>query len=498
MATKKIAKKAAKKVTSKIDKVKVRLYRGGTGDCFLLQFKAGATVKCNMMIDCGCILGGRKEFEPWVNDIKKETKGIIDILVVTHQHADHINGFQNCADLYDQFTFKKVWFSWTEDETDDLANDLRQNHSKTSLALQVASLQLTGLADSQYYESLYTDEYNGNLMLESKKHFIHSLAQVNSLNAVGQLSAAAGKVPSMQKLFADFNVIKDKTVVEFLNPGDLLKNVAGLPGMNVFVLGPPRDSALMDITEEHGESFEKRENKSSRDFALAAALLGSGQGTDILPFESEYELVTDPSAIKNTYEKGNDWRRIDHDWLFSSGGMALRYEGSINNTSLALAFQFEDSERVLIFPGDAEFGNWKSWHMGLEWNIKVNNKAKKVNAEYLLNNAVFYKIGHHCSQNGSAKRLGVDMMTSDDLTAMAPLNFSKIQTGWLNTMPNDLLCAELIKKTKGKFYFSGDRKQILPNIKTDRVTVKKTHESTLETLNKKFDGKVFVECEIEG
>ncbi len=490
--------KAAKKSAVSIDKVSIRLYRGGTGDCFLLQFKSGTTVKCKMMIDCGCILGGRKEFEPWVNDIKKATGGVIDILVVTHQHADHINGFESCADLYNKFNFKKIWFAWTEDESDDLANDLRQNHSKTSLALQVATLQLTGLAANKYYESLYADEYSGSLMLESKKHFIHSLDQVNSLNAVGRMSAASGKIPSMQQLFADFNIIKSKTVVEFLNPGDLLKNVAGLAGMNVFVLGPPRDSDLMDITEEEGEGFEKREKKSSRDFALSAALIGSGQGTEFLPFESDYELLTDPSAIKTDYEKGNDWRKIDHDWLYSAGGMALRYEGSINNTSLALAFQFADSERVLLFPGDAEFGNWKSWHMGIEWNIKINGVTKKVNAEYLLNNAVFYKIGHHCSQNGSAKRLGVDMMTSDDLTAMAPLNFSKIQTGWLNTMPNDVLCANLIAKTKGKFFFSGDRKQIMPNIKTDRVTIKKTHETNLENLNKKFDGKIFLECEIPG
>ena len=34
-------------------------------------------------------------------------------------------------------------------------------------------------------------------------------------------------------------------------------------------------------------------------------------------------------------------------------------------------------------------------------------------------------------------------MTSDELTAMATLDFDKINDGWLNTMPNDLLGAEL-------------------------------------------------------
>jgi hypothetical protein len=65
-------------------------------------------------------------------------------------------------------------------------------------------------------------------------------------------------------------------------------------------------------------------------------------------------------------------------------------------------------------------------------------------------------------------------------------------------MPNDLLGADLIRKTKGKFYFVGDRAKILSNINTDRVTVKKADEKTLNDLNKKFDGKIYSECEITG
>lgn len=489
--------KTTKKTTATIDQVSIRLYRAGTGDCFLLQFKAGATVKCKMMIDCGCILGARKDFEPWLENIKEVTGGKIDILVVTHEHADHINGFKACSDLFDELTFDKVWFSWTEDESDDVANDLRRNHSKLNLALHAAVTQLNGLVKEEYYEKQFQDEFQSNLMVEGKKHFIHSLDQLNSLNMNQTLGAAARDVPSMVDLFTDFKIIKEDTKVEFLSPGELLKQVAKLPGMRIFVLGPPRDTSLLNITEADGEHFDKREKKSTKDFAFAAAILGDGNGTDVIPFESEYELGDHHSDIKEDYEKNNAWQKIDTDWLYTAGSLALRYERSINNTSLALAFQFEDSERVLLFPGDAEFGNWKSWH-DLEWTIKVDGKNKKVNAEYLLNNTVFYKIGHHCSQNGSASRLGVDMMTHEDLTVMAPLNFAKIQTGWLNTMPNDLLCASLIAKTKGRFYFSGDRNELMPNIKTKRVTVKKSHEAILNKLNKEFDGEVFIDCNIEG
>jgi len=183
----------------------------------------------------------------------------------------------------------------------------------------------------------------------------------------------------------------------------------------------------------------------------------------------------------------------------SAGSLALRHETSINNTSLAMAIQFINSERILLFPGDAEHGNWLSWHNKLEWSFRdLNNKIKKVNAEYILNNTVFYKVGHHLSQNGTPKEKGLELMKSDDFSAMVTLDFDKINAGWLNTMPNDLIGSELIRKTQGKLFFVGDRKQILKNIATERVIVNKTHLQRLEKLNKPFDGKFYIDHEITG
>lgn len=245
----------------------------------------------------------------------------------------------------------------------------------------------------------------------------------------------------MARLFKDYKVIKDNTLVEYFRPGDLIENITTLTGMRIFVLGPPRDIALLNTKEVHGESFEKRQTPSSHDFAFAAAMLSEPDSRTVAPFESNFELSED-SSVKQHYEDQDPWRQIEHDWLYAAGGMALRYERSINNTSLALAIQFEESENVLLFPGDAEFGNWKSWH-NLTWHVNRLGRTRSVDARYLLNHTVFYKIGHHCSQNGSANRLGVEMMIHEDLSVMAPLNFRKINKSWLSTMPNDLLCASL-------------------------------------------------------
>ncbi|MBD0319052.1 MAG: hypothetical protein ICV87_01865, partial [Gemmatimonadetes bacterium] len=35
---------------------------------------------------------------------------------------------------------------------------------------------------------------------------------------------------------------------------------------------------------------------------------------------------------------------------------------------------------------------------------------------------VFYKVGHHCSHNATAKKGGLELMTRDDLVAFVPLD----------------------------------------------------------------------------
>ena len=483
--------------TGKITKIQIRMYRVGTGDFFMLLFKKGDKVSYKMMIDCGCINSGKDDFLPKLNDLDLLTNKVIDLLIVTHEHTDHINGFEKCSDLFDKYTFKKVWFAWTEDDNDPIANDYRANYSKLGLGINKATEELKGLYG--YYKTLYSNEVGGDLMLEGKQQFIQSLTSLDDLIplkgfAIGQ------PLPSMTELFRSYNIIKDDTVVEYFEPGNVVDDILGAEGIRFYVLGPPRDRVFLNKTEAEGETFEQREKKSTIDFSFLSAIGATETygSAATLPFEPEFEAAPDNKGIQKVYREGGEWRKIDYDWLYSAGALAMRYERSINNTSLALAIQFEDSERILLFTGDAEIGNWESWHKDLEWPVKINGRIVQKKADYFLNNTVFYKVGHHLSQNGTAKGKGIEMMTNTDLTSMASLDFKKINKGWLSTMPNDLLGAELIRKTKGKLLFAGDHERIMENIKTDRVTVKKEHEKTLIALNTKFNGKDFIEYEVQG
>jgi hypothetical protein len=116
-----------------------------------------------------------------------------------------------------------------------------------------------------------------------------------------------------------------------------------------------------------------------------------------------------------------------------------------NNLSLVLAIEFVETGRVLLFPGDAEIGSWRSWH-DIDWTEKV----KGLKTKDLLRRVVFYKVAHHLSHNGTAREIGLDLMTDPDLVAMATLDYDVIPNGWKTTMPNRVMLKDLLEKTKGR------------------------------------------------
>ncbi len=479
-----------------ISSIQIRMYRAGTGDFFLLRFMAGKKVSYKMMIDCGCIQGAKSDFVPLLTDVVKLTGGTIDLLVVTHEHADHINGFERASASFAQINFKKVWFAWTESKDDPVANDYRKNYTGIKMALASATGELNKLVAQGYYTSLFKGEQYEELKVQSQNHFVSSLTELNALNMP---ASAAGKTPTMEDKLRDWKVIKTPTKVSFLEPGTVIDDEAGADGVRFLVLGPPKNLTYLSEEGKTGDGYEKREKRSTVDFSFINAVNNNDIGSEASrPFERHYELKDANGSTKGLYEaEENKWRNIDHDWLYSAGSLALRFQKSINNTSLALAIQFASSEKVLLFPGDAEYGNWISWHDKLTWGITVEGKTRNVNAEYLLNKTVFYKVGHHMSQNGTAKEKGLEMMNSSELAAMATLDLKKINTGWLNTMPNDIIGANLITKTKGKVFFVGDSQNILENIKTSRVKVSAADAAAYASNNKAFKGLKYIDYEVK-
>ena len=60
--------------------------------------------------------------------------------------------------------------------------------------------------------------------------------------------------------------------------------------------------------------------------------------------------------------------RDNADWLGIAADLAMQLDRGVNNTSLVLAFEFVASGRVVLFPGDAQVGNWLSWQK-VKWPV---------------------------------------------------------------------------------------------------------------------------------
>ena len=79
--------------------IRVRMYRVGFGDFFLLTVP-GKTGPAHILIDCGVHAANIGTMNDCVQDLIQETQGKLALVILTHYHADHMSGF---ASNYDDF-----------------------------------------------------------------------------------------------------------------------------------------------------------------------------------------------------------------------------------------------------------------------------------------------------------------------------------------------------------------------------------------------------------
>src|SRR5262245_12339721 len=110
----------------------VRMYRlDELGDCFLITFTAGAATS-RLLIDCGSFRNSKQSIsrlKKIAGDIKTTLSGNpLDVVVGTHQHNDHVNGFVHCEKEFRDIKVNQVWLSWLDDPSDKMARDIGADH----------------------------------------------------------------------------------------------------------------------------------------------------------------------------------------------------------------------------------------------------------------------------------------------------------------------------------------------------------------------------------
>ena len=462
--------------------VRIRHYCQGVGDCHLLRFPRDGQPDFLVLIDCGIhtsIPGGSEKIARIVEDIAKVTGGRIDLLVVTHEHWDHVSGFSTAADAFAAFEVGQVWCAWTEDPNDPEAQQLDTYKGKALAALQLASNRLS-LSDAAGQEL--------GLRIENVLGFPFG-AKGDRVRAARDKAIALGKG----------NVVYRK-------PGEGPLALDGVDTHHVYVLGPPRDRSMIRLEERASEMYHFAGSPMAE--ALRSAM-SNDTASDIedtwRPFdrdvgypsakllaeasaEADREIPPKPNAVQtgpstpehsarqatvdlfskhyvgptNGSEHGmpahaardQSWRCIASDWLRLSADLAMQLDAGINNTSLVLAFETtrREQRQVLLFAADAQIGSWLTWP-ALHWG----EGSTRVTGRDLLERTVYLKVSHHGSHNGTRKGDGLELMRHKDLAAFVPTNKHDAENKckWRN-FPFDPLLDVLGRKSQKRLIRADD------------------------------------------
>ena len=350
--------------------VRVRMYNTGFGDCFLLTFPAPDRPR-KVLIDCGkhtlSTTGPKlgRVVDKVIEDITEPAGPKVDVIVATHRHRDHVQGFAD--ERWTNVTVGEVWMPWTEDPDDAVAHGICDRQSRRAARLQ---LGINALAVDPQKDYLLS--YAGNNLTNS--------AAMNLLHEGFQGSPARRFLPEAEETRTQFRT-------------DLL------PGVDIHVLGPPRDTNVMrQMDPPENESFIRAwdidsKNATERPSPFSAKWFLSRADyeqrisrslQDDIPLESE-------SKIAQVLES-------------PSLELLTRLEEAVNATSLVLLFHIGSA--WLLFPGDAQWGTWNAI-----LNHPIHSK--------LLENVTFYKVGHHGSHNATPVSF-VDRYIKDGVFAMMP------------------------------------------------------------------------------
>jgi beta-lactamase superfamily II metal-dependent hydrolase len=459
--------------------VTVRMYNPGFGDCFLLAFPAKDDSARYMLIDCGVhhkYPRGKERMQLIAADIAKATGNHLHVVVATHEHTDHLSGFQYGKEIFDAIEIDDLWLAWTEDPADPVAKHLKQIYGLRLRALTAAVNQLT------FKNAPLAEALQGLLEFE----FSDALTS-KAVDRVSPLEYLRSKAKNKLQRSEDYR-----------RPGEEPLTIPGVEGLTIYVLGPPKDEEFIKKLQIESELYPEITNVVEAGAFTAAALvttradLRNDNDAQLFrrscPFDESLEIARDSASSHPKYGEffrkyyggfsdssthGQNWRRIDTDWLGTAEQLALAINARTNNTSLVLAMEMTESEphKVLLFAADAQTGNWLSWEK-LSWPGEGTGQGEVTVAD-LLRRTVLYKVGHHGSRNATLRQQGLEMMVSSNLVAMIPVDqrWANEEMHWDH--PAEKLLGRLKDRTRGRVIRtdqipSGDEMPAKPNDAFDR------------------------------
>lgn len=365
------------------DRLRIRSYNVGFGDCFLLSFHYPTGRPRHVLVDFGTTALPANRKTPTMSqvaeDIAAECEGRLDMVVATHRHTDHISGFAGSAGkIIGKLNPDLVVLPWTEDPA--LAEDATAPGSGPGGGGGSGGSGPRALAARMRAAVARLDD-------------MHAVAEQVAREAVrvAPLSGVPAALAAQLAFLGEENIKNREALVNLMNLGKRrvyasfgtrLPIARVLPGVKVDVLGPP--------TLKQSSAIERQTATDPDEFwhlaATSARTVTSGKSTPIFPKAKQADGI--PQEARWLIPK------IDRMQAEELLGVVRILDDAMNNTSLILLF--EAGGKRLLFPGDAQIENWR-------YALEDSPKAASIRAR--LAGVHVYKVGHHGSLNATPRKL---------------------------------------------------------------------------------------------
>lgn len=368
--------------------LRIRMYRVGFGDFFLVTAWTRDGPQ-HILIDCGVTAGktGKGDIaslKTAVRHMAAETQNTLALIVITHRHADHIIGFSRCAAEFEKFKGRvgAIWMPCWEQEFPAVA---KFQADLSSLALGLRAAALAGDRDDVNAEILGIAENATGVTQEGPGGGTNarSLELLKHQLGVTPTYHAKGDEPVLPKGLVD-------------------------AGFAAQILGPPPITEfdflkMMDLAKGVGQYLDATDGGRGRKVKLSPFAAEFVVGAEAYPTSAFREWAPRvkgtppdqqqryPAALEQAVKGSTP------DALLMA---ARKLDNVLNNQSLVVLFTWHGKR--LLFAGDAQAGNWLYWLYDADKpNKQPSGQDLAPEGRDILASLAFYKAGHHGSTNAT-------------------------------------------------------------------------------------------------